>query len=82
MVLHIVDDSHLDKLAFFKRFVSILNGVDDPDVDDPDEDWEERLGWAWGALAEFAEQLGPDFEKIVIETGEWTARGTISVREE
>jgi hypothetical protein len=43
-------------LAFFAQFVRVLN-----DVDDPDADRENRLGWACASLAEFADAMGPDF---------------------
>jgi len=46
-------------LAFFAQFVRVLN-----DADDPDADRENRLEWAWSALAEFADAMGPDFAAV------------------
>jgi hypothetical protein len=44
----------------FRNFARTLN-----DVDEPGEDWQNRLGWAWHELDQFAEHMGPDFLDIV-----------------
>lgn len=48
-----------DEREFFATFVRLLN-----DVEEPDCDWQNRLGWAWDALGGFAERMGPDFVEI------------------
>ena len=48
------------RLELFHAFAKNLN-----DVDEPDEDWKNRLGWAWQRLLEYAQRLGRDYERVV-----------------
>lgn len=49
-----------ERLAAFQSFARNLF-----DVDEPSEDWRNRLGWAWERLTEFAELQGPEYLKVV-----------------
>lgn len=70
----------LTHLAFFRRFVSMLDDVDEgtDEAYEPyqpgDPDWVNRLGWAWDALGEFAERMGPDFFKEANRNGRLNPR--------
>lgn len=50
-------------LELFRAFVQNLDDVDEEPEYPGDVDWQNRLGWAWDRLADFAERLGPEFVK-------------------